>query len=70
MEVLNAATQEVKLTPVHGTARILADSMVVEESDGNRVTVPESALQSILPSDGTPILKNADHYAIVRMANM
>jgi hypothetical protein len=67
MEVLNVATQQVKLTPVHGVARVLPDKLVVEEPCGNRLVVPDSALPSILPSDGTAVLEDAEHYVIVRI---
>jgi len=68
MEVLDATTQQVKLTPVHGVARVLPDKLVVEEACGNRLVVPDSALPSNLPSDGTELLKGAEHYVIVRIA--
>mgnify|MGYP006419930195 CR=1 FL=1 len=68
MEVLDAATQKLKLTPVHGVARVLPDRLVVEESSGVQTAVPDSALSAILPSDGNALLKDAAHYVIVKMA--
>jgi len=68
MEVLDQAAQKVKLTPIHGVARVLPDQLVVEEPSGNQHVVPDSALPSILPSDGTALLGDADHYVIVRIA--
>jgi len=68
MIVLDAATQKVKLIPIHGTAKVLPDRLIVEESSGSQHVVPDSALPSILPSDGNEILKDAAHYVIVKIA--
>jgi hypothetical protein len=70
MEVLDQVEQKVKLTPIHGVARLLPDRLVVEESSGNRLVVPDSALRSILPSDGTELLKDAEYYVIVKMGGL
>jgi hypothetical protein len=67
MNVLNEATQEVKLTPIHGLAKVMPDCLVVVEPSGNRHAIPESALPSILPSDGTAILEDAEYYVIVKI---
>ena len=70
MLVLDAATQNVKLTPIHGHAKVFSDRLVVVEADGSQHVVPDSALGSILPSDGTDLLKDAEHYVIVKIADM
>jgi hypothetical protein len=70
MTVLDALKQEVKLVPIHGVARILPDRLVVEEASGSQHVVPDSALQSILPSDGTDLLKDAEHYVIVKIGSV
>ena len=49
-------------------ARALADRLVVEEPSGACSAVPDSALPSILPSDGNALLADAEHYVIVKMA--
>lgn len=67
MDVLDAATETVKLTPIHGVAKILPDRLVVEEPSGNQMVIPDSALVSVLPSDGTAMLKDAEYYVIVKM---
>ncbi|MFT7488321.1 MAG: hypothetical protein ACI9OU_000714 [Candidatus Promineifilaceae bacterium] len=67
MNVLNEATQEVKLTPIHGVAKVLPDCLVVVEPSGSQHVIPDSALPSILPSDGTALLEDADHYVIVKI---
>ncbi len=68
MVVLDANTQNVKLTPIHGRAKVLSDHLVLIEAGGGEHAVPDSALPSILPSDGTEILGNAEHYVIVKIA--
>ncbi len=67
MDVLNAATETVKLTPIHGVAKIMPDRLVVEELGGNQMVIPDSALASVLPSDGTAMLGDAEYYVIVKM---
>ena len=67
MTVLDEKTRKVNLTPIHGTAKVLPDRLVVVEPSGTQHVVPDSALPSILPSDGTELLKDADHYVIVKI---
>ena len=70
MTVLDEKTQKVKLSPIHGTAKILPDRLVVVEPSGTQHVVPDSAIPSILPNDGTELLKDADHYVIVKIATL
>ncbi|MGD9874366.1 MAG: hypothetical protein AB7T27_08835 [Kiritimatiellia bacterium] len=70
MRVLNQAAREVQLTPIYGTARVSSGELRVEEPSGSGHTVPESALSSIHPSDGNEILKDAEHYVIVKIAEL
>jgi hypothetical protein len=69
MEVIDPDSEKVKLTPVYGTARILPDRLVVEETNGKQQVVPDSALPSVYPSDGTDILKDSEYYVIVKVGN-
>jgi hypothetical protein len=69
MTVLDAATQEVELTTVHGRARVLPDRIAVEDRNGKAVSVPHSALGSIYRSDGTDLLKDAEFYVLVRVSD-
>ena len=68
MTVLDEKMQKVKLSPIHGTARVLPDRLVIVEPSGAQHVVPDSAIPSILPSDGTELLKDAEHYVIVKIA--
>ena len=67
MRVLDPVKQKVKLTPLHGIARVLPDRLVLEQAYGEKFVVPDSALPSILPNDGTPLLKGAAYYVIVKL---
>jgi len=67
MTVLDQETEQVKLVPIHGVAKVFPDRLVVEESSGSQHVVPTSALTSILPSDGNQLLKDATHYVIVKI---
>ena len=67
MRVLDLATEKVELVPIHGVAKVLPDSVVVEEDTGEQHMVPHSALESIYPSDGTELLKDAEHFVIVKI---
>ena len=70
MTVLDEKTRKVKLTPIHGTAKVLPDRLVVVEPSGTQHVVPDSAIPSIVPSDGTELLKDADHYVIVKIGSL
>ena len=70
MMVLDAAAGNVELVPIHGVASVLSDRLVVTEASGCQHVVPDSALPSILPSDGDELLKDAEHYVIVKIATL
>lgn len=70
MTVLDKAMHEVKLSPIHGTAKLLTDRLVVVEPSGTQHVIPDSAIPSILPSDGTELLRDAEHYVIVKMGTL
>ena len=70
MTVLDEVKQDVKLVPIHGTAKVFPDQLRLVEFSGHEHVVPDSAIPSILPSDGNALLKDADHYVIVKIATM
>ena len=70
MTVLDEKLQKASLLPIHGTAKVLPDRLLVVESSGTEHVVPDSAIPSILPSDGTEILKDADHFVIVKIGTI
>ena len=66
----DAASNQVRLESFHGTARVLADRVVLEGRDGDLLAVPDSALPNIRRSDGRePLLRDADHFVIVKVGS-
>ena len=70
MQVLDAETEQVKLVPFHGVARVSEECLRVEGDDGQHTVVPDCALGSILPNDGEPLLRDAEHYVIVKIGEV
>ncbi|OVE75379.1 hypothetical protein BVX97_04720 [bacterium E08(2017)] len=69
MELIDMEKEQVKLTPVYGTARLHSDKLLLVEKDGNELVVPESALASVYASDGSEILKDAEYYVVVKVGH-
>ena len=69
MKVLDLAAEKVELAAFHGLAQIHPDRLIVDNEKGHTVTVPQSALKSILPSDGTDILEDSKYYVIVKVGD-
>jgi len=70
MTVLDQATEKVQLSPIYGMAKVFTDRLIVEDSSGTEHAIPTSALSSILPNDGTKLLKDSTHYVIVKIATL
>lgn len=60
---------KVKLRCHHGRAVIIDKEKLYleEEKSGAQIGVPSSALNKILPSDGTDILKDSEYFVIVKV---
>ena len=67
MKVLDLATEKVQLQCLHGRASIEGRKVVVYGEGGASFTLPSTCLNKILPSDGSPMLKDAEYYCIVRL---
>ncbi len=70
MTVADEAGKKVELVPIHGVAQVLPDRVIVLEESGSQHVVPDSALPSIFPSDGTELLKDAEYFVIVKVQAM
>jgi hypothetical protein len=70
MDVVDEATNRVSLVPANGIARIMPDRLIVQKPSGDQLVIPDSALPSILPSDGNAMLGDAEYYVIVKVATM
>lgn len=51
----------------HGRADISENKLAVIDSDGAKFVVPSSALNNILPSDGTALLRDAEYFVMVKL---
>ncbi len=68
LTVLDQVTEKVKLSPIYGIIKVFSDRLMVEDLAGTEHAIPTSALLSILPNDGTKLLKDSTHYVIVKIA--
>ena len=66
VKVLDAATEKVQLQCLRGRASVEPGRLHVVHAEGGMFTVPSSALPNILPSDGTPLLQDAEYFVLVR----
>jgi hypothetical protein len=66
VKVVDPATERVQLQCMRGRASVERGRVSVVGSEGGMFTVPSSALPNILPSDGTPLLKDAEYFVLVR----
>ena len=62
----DCSPEKAKLRCLRGRASVDDDKITCIGDHGN-FCVPTSANGSILPSDGTPILKDAEYYCLVRV---
>jgi hypothetical protein len=67
VKVLCPETEKVQLRCLRGRASVDKGKVSVVAPSGNLFTVPATAQASILPSDGTAILKDAEYYCLVKV---
>ena len=56
-----------KIQCMHGRADTSENKLTVITGNGAKFTVPNTALPTILPSDGTEILKDAEYFVMVKL---
>ena len=66
VKVMDAVAGNVKLHCLHGRANVEGGRITCVRQDGVQFTVPGSAIGSILPADGTALLRDADYFVLVR----
>ncbi len=66
VKVLDPTTNRVQLQCFRGRASIERGRVNVVAENGSVFTVPGSAMPNIYPSDGTPILKDAEYFVLVK----
>ncbi len=52
---------------IHGRASVDQEGLRLIDPNGVQFPVPNTALNNILPSDGTEILKDAEYYVMVKL---
>jgi hypothetical protein len=55
---------------MHGRANIDHRGALNVEASGGSFTVPASAYNRVLPSDGTALLEDAEYFVMVRVSGM
>jgi len=66
VKVLDEEKNRVQLQCLRGRASIERGRVNVVHPNGSVFTVPGSAMPNILPSDGTPLLKDAEYFVLVK----
>ena len=66
VQVLDEETGRLKLQAMHGRASVENGKLALRTPQGTGFPIPNTALASIMPSDGTPILKDAEYYCFVK----
>lgn len=66
VKVLDIETEHVQLQCMRGRASVERGRLSVVTAEGGMFTVPSSALPSVLPSDGTELLKDAEYFCLVK----
>jgi hypothetical protein len=66
VKVIDEDTGKVQLQCLHGRANVEAGRLKLMTPEGAAFGVPGSALANILPSDGTPMLRDAEYFVLVK----
>ncbi len=67
VKVIDAEKERVQLQCMRGRASVDRGRVSCIDANGNAFQLPSISLTNILPSDGTPILKDAEFYCLVRV---
>jgi hypothetical protein len=67
VKVLDQVTERVQLRCLRGRASIEKGRINVVAPSGNLFTVPGTAMATVLPNDGTELLKDAEYFCLVKV---
>ncbi|MBP5639155.1 MAG: hypothetical protein J6X55_06735 [Victivallales bacterium] len=67
VKVIDAASERVQLQCMRGRASVDRGRVSCIDSNGQAFQLPSISINNILPSDGTPILKDAEYYCLVKV---
>ncbi len=66
VKVIDLATERVQLQCLRGRASIERGRLNVVNEVGGVFTVPSTAVASVMPSDGSALLKDAEYFCLVK----
>ncbi len=65
---VDETTGKVQLRAHHGSAFVEDGKLsLIERDSGGVIAVPSSALNKVLPSDGSDLLKDSEYFVIVKV---
>lgn len=67
VKVLDLLKERVQLRCLRGRASVDNGKVSVVAANSNVFTIPQSAMGSISPNDGTAILKDAEYFCLVKV---
>lgn len=67
VKVLDAATERVQLRCLRGRANVEPGKVSIAAGSGNVFTIPQTAMATIRPNDGTELLKDAEYFCLVKV---
>ncbi len=69
VKVLDEASGKVQLQCLRGRANVERGRVSVVDEKGFSFMIPGTASNQILPSDGTPLLRDAEFFCLVKLDN-
>ena len=69
VKILDVVTGRVQCRCLRGRASWERGHLEVISEKGGRFSVPATALPSVAPSDGTPILRDAEFFCLVKVSD-
>ena len=67
VKVVDEGTGRVQLQCLRGRANVEGQRVSLVDTHGGKFTIPSIAVANILPSDGTPLLKDAEYFCLVKV---
>lgn len=67
VKVIDPETERVRLQCLHGRASVDSGGVALVTDEGSEFRLPGAAVSTIMPADGTAMLKNAEYFAMVRL---
>ncbi len=67
VKIVDLATERVQLQCFRGRANVTRGKLNVVDVDGAVFTVPGTALNTISPTDGSALLKDAEYFCLVKV---